>query len=531
MTGRRTCSSGIRSEPGAPPIPIACAPVDPDKPAIILSDGSAALSFGALDRRSTQLARRLRQAGLAPGDRVALLMDNEADHLVAAWAARRSEFRFVPINWHLRSEEAAYVVDNSDAVALIASDRLRDLAREAAATASAVRLLLSSGAGGDGFEGLEAIYKTVDAAPLADEREGGPMPYSSGTTGWPKGILRPLAGLPFPAPAPFDRLIRDEYGIDADTVYLSPAPLYHAAPMTWSMGTHLWGGATVMMPSFDPEQVLQAIERHGVTHAQFVPTHFIRMLRLPDAVKARYDLSSLRTVVHSAAPCPPQIKQAMVEWWGPVIHEYYSGSERCGFTVLRPDDWRAHQGTVGRSITGAIHVLDPETGAELPHGEVGLIYFENAQPYEYHRLAHEPGQGIDARGWGCLGDMGWVDDEGYLTLADRASHMIISGGVNIYPREIEDLLSGHAEVADVAVIGVPDSEFGESVKAVVQLRDPSRASEALAAELQALCQSRLATFKCPRSVDFVETLPRLPSGKLIKRELRKLYWPDARKMI
>lgn len=458
-------------------------------------------------------------------------MTNEADHIVAAWAARRAELRFVPVNWHLQREEAAYIAENSDARALIASASLLGLAVEIVHDKPSIGVRIVAGEAEGGFEALDAIYATVPDTPRADEREGGPMPYSSGTTGRPKGILRPLSGQGFPAATAYDTLLRGEYGLGADTVYLSPAPLYHAAPMTWSMATQLWGGTAVVMPAFDAEAVLRAIHEHRVTHAQFVPTHFIRMLRLPDAVKRRYDLSSLRAVVHSAAPCPPAVKAAMADWLGPVIHEYYSGSERCGYTALRPDEWRARPGSVGRSLTGAIHVLDPETQAELPAGETGVIHFENAQPYTYHRLPPAPGQGVDSRGWGTLGDMGWIDDEGFLFLADRLSHMIISGGVNIYPREIEDLLQAHPAVADVGVIGVPDTEFGEAVKAVVQLIDPAAAGEQLAAQLIAYCRQHLSAFKCPRSVDFRETLPRLPTGKLLKRELRKSYWGDGPKMI
>lgn len=496
-----------------------------------MSDGSGALTFGELDRRSIQLARRLREGGLGPGNRVALLMENGLDHVVAAWAVRRAELRFVPVNWHLTGAEAAYVVENSDALALITSEGLRDIANEIADSIPALRMRLTSGAAAPGFESLECIYQTGCATRPPAEREGGPMPYSSGTTGRPKGILRPLSGQPFPTPTSLDALIRDEYGFDEASVYLSSAPLYHAAPMTWVMGTNLWGGTAILMPAFEPEEVLRSVERYRVTHAQFVPTHFIRLLRLPASVKAAYDHSPLRAVVHAAAPCPGHVKEAMVAWWGPLIHEYYSGSERCGYTALRPEEWSTHPGSVGRSLTGRIHVMDEESGAELPPGQVGLIYFENAHPYVYHRHPNQPGQGIDARGWGSFGDMGWVDAEGFLYLADRASHMIVSGGVNIYPREIEDILSSHPDVADVAVIGVPNPEYGEEVKAVVQPRDSVVCAEDLAAELLALCRARLAGFKCPRSVDFVDALPRLPTGKLLKRELRKRYWDDGTVMI
>jgi fatty-acyl-CoA synthase len=372
----------------------------------------------------------------------------------------------------------------------------------------------------------------VEPMPLAQSREGGLMAYSSGTSGRPKGILRPLDDRAFGEPIPFEMLMRDRYGIGEDSIYLTPAPLYHTAPIGWTMGAQALGATTAVMEQFDAEATLRAIETHRVTHAQFVPTHFVRMLKLPEAVRGRYDLSSLRVVLHSAAPCPPDVKDAMIDWLGPIIEEYYGGSEGGGFFTIGSEEWRRHRGSVGRPLPGlshetraGVHIVDPESGALLPVGEIGVIYFEGVARFDYHKAPEQTAQFFNAKGWGTLGDMGWLDDEGYLHLADRLSQMIISGGVNIYPQEIEAALALHPAVLDVAVIGVPNEEFGEEVKALVQ--PVGTADEKLRAELADYCRERLAGFKCPRSIDFVTELPRLANGKLLKRKLREPFWPNA----
>ncbi len=501
------------------------AELQPDKAAYIDPDDGRTMTFGEMNARSIRLSRLLR-GHMGLGDRVALLMDNGPTYPVCSWATRRSGLRAVPVNWHLGADEAAYIAENSDAKALIASPRLREIAEAIAARVPALRLLLSDGDSFGDFQSLEAALADHPAEPLAEEPEGSMMFYSSGTTGQPKGILRALSGGLFGEPIAFEHMMARLFGFDAETRYFAPAPLYHAAPLGWCAGCQFWGGTAVIPTRFDAEATLRYIEKYRITHAQFVPTHFVRMLQLPKSVREKYDTSSLKMAIHAAAPCPIDVKEQMLEWWGPVIYEYYGQSEGAGFTWVTPQEWLRHKGTVGRSMGGAIHILD-ENGRDLPPGEAGLIAFEGTTRFEYHKADGKTAEFFDERGLSRPGDIGWVDEEGYLFLTDRASHMIISGGVNIYPQEVEAVLQRHPAVRDVAVIGVPDAEFGEQVKAVVEAVDAGGAGPDLGAELMAFCREHLAGFKCPRSVDFVAELPRLPTGKLLKRELRKTYWPKA----
>ena len=510
----------------------------PERVAVRMALSGVELSYAELDDASARLAAALRERGAKLGDRLALLMTNSPEFFVGAWAARRAGLRLVPVNWHLKFDEAAHVVDDSDAMALIISPELTELADQLCRHCPKLRFLISTGEANGRTEALSELLVATLPLPVTDEPQGNMMPYSSGTSGRPKGILRSIAPSPFGSLIGFDQMVAADYGLGADAVYLCPAPLYHAAPLTWSMSTHALGGTVSLLESFDAELVLRTIERDRITHAQFVPTHFIRLLKLPEETRHRYDLSSLRFVTHAAAPCPVEVKRAMIEWWGPIIHEYYSGSEGAGFVTLDSAEWLAHPGSVGRPkvVYGAsakreddatgVRIVDLESGEELPQGEVGLIYFADAEHFEYHKDPGKTAEFFNDKGWGTLGDMGWLDDEGYLYLADRKSHMIISGGVNIYPQEIEAALAMHPEVVDVAVIGVPNDEFGEEVKAVVQTSaapDPG-----LADELIAFCRERIAHYKCPRTIDFVDSLPRLPNGKLLKRELRQTYWPESR---
>jgi len=497
----------------------------PGKPALIVAETGEAMSFGELDSASRRLAGALR-AQLAEGARVAFLLENGPAYYIASWACRRSALRFVPINWHLTAEEATYIADNSNAEALIASPSLAALATEIAGRVPGLRLLWSDGEAFGRFTAMaETIAAQGDQLPFP-ETEGSYMFYSSGTTGRPKGILRPLSGMPFGTPQRIEAMMEGLFGFDTGTVFYSPAPLYHAAPLGWSLGAQLLGGTVIQAPRFDAEDTLRHIERYKVTHAQFVPTHFVRMLKLPEEVRARYDVSSLRMVIHAAAPCPVDVKERMIEWWGPIINEFYGASEGGGVTVVRPEEWLTHKGTVGRSVMGRIHIVDDD-GNDLPPGSTGHVAFEDPEPFEYHGEPEKTAEFFDARGWARLGDMGWLDEEGYLYLADRASNMIISGGVNIYPQEAEAVLTLHPAVRDVAVIGVPHPEMGEQVKAVVEPAEGATADDALAADLIAYCRERIASYKCPRSVDFVAELPRLPTGKLLKREIRKTYWGDG----
>ena len=349
------------------------------------------------------------------------------------------------------------------------------------------------------------------------------MFYSSGTTGHPKGVEHPLPSRPYGADNPYLRWTRELWHHDGDTVYLSPAPLYHSAPLLRSMSSHRLGGTVVVMEHFDAEGALAAIERYGVTHAQFVPTMFVRMLRLPEETRRRYDLSSLRHVVHAAAPCPIEVKEQMIAWLGPIVSEYYSATERVGLTALDAEEWLAHRGSVGRAVDCRIHILDDD-GEELPPGCPGVVWFEGGWTFAYHGDPARTAEAHNARGWATVGDVGYLDGDGYLFLTDRRDFTIVSGGVNIYPQEVEAVLTAHPRVLDVAVFGVPDEEFGEAVKAVVQPVDPDEAGEALAGTLIGFCRDRLAHYKCPRSVDFTADLPRLPTGKLAKQRIRERYW-------
>lgn len=483
----------------------------------IMSDSAETLSYADLERRSVQLAHLLRARGLTPGDRVAILLENGLAWFVAMWGVRRAEMLFVPVNWHLQPAEIRYVVENSDARAVITSATLADLARAAIDGLDAVRTRLSVG-GGDGFEDFAAALVPQPVTPPADERDGGAMPYSSGTTGQPKGILRALTGEPFGARNSLEHSVTALYGFDAATIYLTPAPLYHSSPVGFTGAVLIAGGTNIVMPRFDAEAALAAIERHRVTHVQFVPTHLVRLLRLSPDVKARHDLSSLKVVIHAAAPCTPEVKRAAIDWFGPIVHEYYAGSERCGMTAIDTADWLAHPGSVGRSRTSPLHILDPDTGVELPPGEIGQVYFERPVPFAYHKDPAKTAATFSEQGWGSHGDVGHLDADGYLYLADRRADLILSGGVNIYPQEIEDALVRHPAVADAGVIGIPDEEFGQRVKAFVQLLPGTTAT---AAELIAFVRAELAAFKAPRAIAFVAELPRLPSGKLLRRRLRE----------
>ena len=493
----------------------------PDKPAAIAAGTGEQFSFGELDSASRRLARALRRE-LAPGARVALLLENGLGYYIATWACRRSELRFVPVNWHLNRDEAAYIVSNSDAEALVASPALATLASGLAAGLPNLKLLLSDGDAFGDFRSLAAAIAAEPDEPLMPEREGNYMFYSSGTTGQPKGIFRALSGSPFGTHLLIEQVMEERFGFGPETVYYSPAPLYHAAPLGWSMATQTLGGTVVIAPRFDAEATLRDIERYRITHAQFVPTHFVRMLQLPSETRQRYDLSSLAMVIHAAAPCPVEVKERMLEWLGPIVYEYYGASEG-GFTMVGPQDWLANKGTVGKPVGGMIQIVDDQ-GREVPVGVTGNLSLDMGDPFEYHKDPDKTAAFFDAQGRGRPGDMGWLNEEGYLFLADRSSNMIISGGVNIYPQEAEAVLTLHPAIRDVAVIGVPDPDKGEAIKAVVEVAAGFAAGDALADELIAYCRERLSKFKCPQSVDFVDELPRLPTGKLLKRHLRQRYW-------
>ncbi|MFW6092908.1 MAG: acyl-CoA synthetase [Pseudomonadota bacterium] len=502
-----------------------------DKPALIDAETDTVMTFAELDRRSVRCARLLRSEGLAFGDHIAVMTENLPDTLVVAWAALRSGLYLTPVNWHLTADEARYIVEDCMAKWLLISPGVGEVAAELDAALDAGVSRWTLGGPHGRFRSLEEGLAAMSDEPLEEELQGELMFYSSGTTGRPKGILRPLEPRAADSePNPLGLLMAGLYGFDENTVYLCPAPLYHAAPLAWSLAVQRLGGTVVLMRRFDAARALEYIDRYRVNRAQFVPTMFVRMLKLPAEERARYDVSSLEAVIHAAAPCPVDVKQAMLEWWGPIIHEYYAGSEGGGFVACGPEEWLEHPGTVGRAIQGQIHVVG-EDGEDLPPGEVGIVYFEGGADFEYHGDPEKTRETYNDRGWHTLGDMGYLDDQGYLFLTDRQSHMIISGGVNIYPQEAENLLTGHDEVLDVAVIGVPHPDYGEEVKAVVQLLDPAKAGPEMELTLIDYCRAHLSKYKCPRSVDFASELPRLPTGKLLKRRLRDQYWGDGEKRI
>jgi acyl-CoA synthetase (AMP-forming)/AMP-acid ligase II len=486
----------------------------PDRPAVIVGSTGQALTYGDLDRRSNRVAHLLRERGLGVGDHVAVLLENRTEFFEVMWAGLRSGLYVTPINWHLNPAEVAYIVEDCGASLLVGSAEL--LARLGDEVSLPADRRIAVGAAVEGLAGYEDVLAGEPDEPVADQCEGSFMFYSSGTTGRPKGIKPSSIGGELGQPNSFTMLLQGLYGFDEASVYLSPAPLYHAAPAGWTSGAHRLGSTTVVMERFDPVETLALIERHRVTHVQFVPTHMVRLLKLPEEERNRFDLSSLRYVIHAAAPCPPEVKRAFMDWVGPIVHEYYSASEGMGFCAIGPEEWLEHPGSVGRSLLGAVHVVGPD-GAELGPGEEGQVYFETPSRIEYHNDPEKTASSYEEHGWGTLGDVGRLDDDGFLYLTDRVSNMIISGGVNIYPREVEDVLVGHPRVADVAVIGVADADMGEAVRAVVEPDGPVDDEDALARELIGFCRDRLSHFKCPSSVALVATLPRLPTGKISKR--------------
>lgn len=502
--------------------PITHAAARPDHPAIVMAASGDTVTYGAMNAYANRLARLLRAHGLGRGDCFAVLLENSPHYLQILWGSQRAGTMLVPVPSRLTAAEIAYILNDSGARLLISSSHFAPHLADLRASCPDLSLLVI---GGEGDEAFEPALAAQSSQPVADPAPGQYMLYSSGTTGRPKGIRPP----PPPsedvlAPTPLVGLAVLGVGMptDGSIVYLSPAPLYHAAPLGWCSTVHRLGGTVVVMEKFDPEAALAAIERYRVTDSQWVPTHFVRMLKLPEEARRRHDLSSHRRAMHAAAPCPVPVKQAMIEWWGPILIEYYAGSEGIGMTLIGSEDWLAHPGSVGKAVYGKLHVCGPE-GEELPAGSDGLIYFESEQVPSYHNDPAKTAAALHTAGWMTLGDIGHVDGDGYLYLTDRKSHMIIAGGVNIYPQEIENLLVTHPKVMDAAVIGAPCPDMGEKVVAVVQPLDMADAGEALEAELRAFLEPSLSRIKMPRLFDFRPELPREANGKLYKRELRDEY--------
>jgi acyl-CoA synthetase (AMP-forming)/AMP-acid ligase II len=507
----------------------------PDKPAVIMAPGGQVVTYAELDDEANRLARLFRAAGLQPGDHMALCLENHPRFLSIIWGAHYAGLYYTAMSSRLTTEEMAYILEDCGAQAFITSAYKAGQAAELVDQMPGVKVRLMVDGAIDGYDPYEAAIAEQSPEPLEGRVEGTDMLYSSGTTGRPKGVKVALPDAPLGEGADgVTTLGQLLFGADESTMYLSPAPLYHAAPLRFCRAVQRTGGTVVVMEHFDPEQYLALVEEHRITFSQVVPTMFIRMLKLPEEVRSRYDVSSLAAIVHAAAPCPAEVKAQMIDWFGPIIHEYYAGTEGNGFVYCNSEDWLAHRGTVGKALIGTVHIVGDD-GEEVPTGESGTVYFEGeaASTFEYH---NDPGKTQDSRdpkgrGWSTLGDVGYLDDDGFLYLTDRKAYMIITGGVNVYPQEAENVLALHPKVADVAVFGVPNDDFGEEVKAVVEPIDPADAGPELERELIAYCKEHLADVKCPRSVDFRPELPRHPTGKLYKRLLKDEYWADAGRTI
>jgi long-chain acyl-CoA synthetase len=515
----------------------------PDDDALVLASTGERWSWRRLDEESNRVAHVLRGLGLQRGDHVALLMENRLEFFAVMWAALRSGLRYTAVNSYLGTDETAEVLRVCEPSAVVTSRRHAEAALEAARGLDPLpvvllvdspdtlpqRLLPSA------VSDLTDLAASAPTRPIEDESAGAPLWFSSGTSGRPKGVVRPMPDGPPGAPDPVAQHYVELFGLDERTVHLSVGPLHHAAPVGFSTAVHRAGGTVVLAERFDPAEVLAFVERYRITFTHLVPTMFVRMLKLPDEQRSSFDLSSLQRVIHGAAPCPVEVKRQMIEWWGPIIDEYYGGTEGVGSTVISAREWLEHPGSVGQASRGSIHIVD-DGGAELPPGETGMVFFENpAGTSTYHGDESETAAITHPAGWQTLGDVGHLDDDGYLFLTDRWTHKIVTGGVNVFPREVEDVLLAHPAVMDVAVIGVPDAEMGEEVRAVVELVDPSVAegerADELAAGLVRWCRERLAHYKCPRAVDFDPRLPRGDNGKIYKRLIRDRYWRERDRRI
>ena len=499
----------------------------PEKAAAIHSITGETVTYQQLDENSNRLSQFLYDSGLRRGDHISIFMDNNLKYFEIAWAALRSGLYLTTINRYLTAPEVSYIVQDSMSKCLVTTSVLSEVAEnlitESEFADCTLRLMCEGTIAG--WDSYEDTLNSASPKPLTDQWLGSTMLYSSGTTGKPKGILRPLPPIRI-TDFDDDIPILGAYGFGLDTVYLSPAPLYHAAPFAFTNQVHRLGGTNVVMPRFDALEALRCIEEFSITHSQWVPTMFVRMLKLTDAERFRYDLASHKVAIHAAAPCPVDVKRRMIEWWGPIIEEYYAGTEGNGITRIGSQEWLEHPGTVGKSAAGPIHICDEE-GNELPTGQSGIVYFEQEQmSFEYHNAPEKTKEAQHPihPNWSALGDVGYLDEDGYLYLTDRKTFMIISGGVNIYPQEIENALIMHDQILDVAVFGVPNEDFGEEVKAVVQLAEGIKGSADLEQDLIAFAREHLAHYMVPRSIDFIDELPRLPTGKLYKRILRDKYW-------
>jgi long-chain acyl-CoA synthetase len=494
---------------------------DPDKPALIMAATKRVQSYRELNARSIKIARLLDQIGVEQGETIAILSENNLDFLNVCWAAQRSGRYYSPISFRFVADEISYILEDSDAKALFVDSKCVDSAKDALGQLKKEIPVYEITGDSNAFLSLDSALESISDEALKVEVEGQDLLYSPGTTGKPKGVKFPLKFNPITAGA-VQVLMAGLYNATKDCVYLCPAPLYHAAPLRFTMAISRLGGTAVIMDHFEEKSYLSLIEQYRVTHTQVVPTMFIRLLKYNQEIRHQYDLSSLRCIIHAAAPCPIEVKKEIINWFGPIIYEYYAGTEGNGFVACNSEEWLKHPGTVGKPLLGKIHILD-ENHNEQPVGCDGVIYFEGGQEFEYLNDKEKTKSSRTEKGWTTLGDIGHLDKDGYLYLTDRLSYMIISGGINIYPQEVENVLISHPKVADVAVFGIPNEEFGEEVKAVVQPMMRNWDPTALEQELISFAKTKLASYKCPKSIDFKDELPRHPNGKLYKRLLREEY--------
>jgi len=502
---------------------------NPDKPAYIMEGSGEVIINLQLEERSNKCAHMFRDMGLKIGDHIAMFMENNRHFLEICCAANRAGLIYTPISSFLKKSEIEYIVNNSRAKMFITSEAKSEMALKLAGIMPNVATRLIVGGIIDGYSSYEEKIAQHPVTPINDQISGGDMLYSSGTTGRPKGVSTTAESLPYGELAAGGKGILALFQFNEDTIYLSPAPLYHAAPLRFCMGVLYVGGTIIVMEKFDALRSLELIEKYKTTHSQWVPTMFVRMLKLQEEQRNKYDVSSMKVAIHAAAPIPIPVKEEMISWWGPVLVEYYAGTEGNGLTYITSKGWLSHRGSVGRAVMGKAHILD-EKGNELPTGESGVIYFSDGPEFEYYDDPEKTAASRSPQGWSTLNDVGYMDKEGFLYLTDRATNMIISGGVNIYPQETENVLVMHPKVLDAAVIGIPNDDFGEEVKAIIQLRDVADASLNLEMELIAYCHSKLSKIKCPASIDFETELPRTPTGKLLKRLLKDRYWKGEKRI-
>ena len=493
-----------------------------NKPAYIMADTGQSVSYQELEDQANQVAHAFRKLGIQSKDHVGMMLENHPKFMVIAWAAFRSGICLTPISHHLLADETAYILGNCEAKLFITSKKLEGIGSKTAQKASTVTHFYMLDGTTDQYQSFDELIKSCPTTPIEDELLGNAMLYSSGTTGQPKGVYIPPPSEDVLVMSPVLVAMGENFKFGPHTTYLSPAPLYHAAPFYYNMVTMMFGGTSIIMSKFDPEKSLAYIEQYKANYSQWVPIMFVRMLKMDAAIREKYDVSSMKLAMHAAAPCPIEIKEKMIDWWGPVVFEYYGASEGMGMTAITSQEWLAHKGSVGRAIVGIPYILD-DAGKELPAGEIGDVYFTGGNEFEYYKEEAKTKATCLADGKRSVGDVGYLDKDGYLYLTDRKNFTIISGGVNIYPQEIENHLINHPKVADVAVFGIPNEEFGQEVKAVIQPSNWADAGEDLAIELTAFCKEKLSRIKIPRSFSFDPELPRKDNGKLYKRRIVEQY--------